>query len=104
VTRPAYFVPESKHLGELFTEMQANRTSMAIVIDEFGGTAGLALGIGGLHWVTNLPRVRGFIEAEVTTRSLLEVLAVVLVLGVLGSLYPAWRAARLNTVDALRHE
>ena len=69
-----------------------------------GGAAGLALGVGGLHWVTNIPRVRGFIEAEVTTRSLLEVLAVVLVLGVVGSLYPAWRAARLNTVDALRHE
>jgi len=39
--RAAHFVPETKHLGQLFAEMQTNRIAMAIVIDEFGGTAGL---------------------------------------------------------------
>lgn len=39
--RPALFVPESKRVGRLFSEMQAQQTQLAIVIDEFGGTAGM---------------------------------------------------------------
>ena len=41
VMRPAVFVPESKPVDELLREMQAARTHIAIVIDEYGGTAGL---------------------------------------------------------------
>jgi putative hemolysin len=39
--REPYFIPESKRLDELLTEMQARRTHLAIVVDEYGGTAGL---------------------------------------------------------------
>ena len=39
--RPPTFVPESKPVDELLREMQARRTHIAIVIDEYGGTAGL---------------------------------------------------------------
>jgi len=39
--RPAKFVPETKRIAELLPEMQAERVHMAIVIDEYGGTAGL---------------------------------------------------------------
>lgn len=39
--REAYFVPESKKLDDLLTEMREKRIHMAIVIDEFGGTAGM---------------------------------------------------------------
>ena len=39
--REAYFVPESKKLDNLLAEMREKRIHMAIVIDEFGGTAGL---------------------------------------------------------------
>lgn len=39
--RPAFFVPETKNLSELLTEMRAHKTQMAIVQDEFGGTAGI---------------------------------------------------------------
>jgi CBS domain containing-hemolysin-like protein len=41
VMRLASFVPESKPVDELLREMQAMRTHIAIVIDEYGGTAGL---------------------------------------------------------------
>jgi CBS domain containing-hemolysin-like protein len=41
VMRPATFVPESKPIDELLREMQARQIHMAIVIDEYGGTAGL---------------------------------------------------------------
>lgn len=39
--RPAVFVPESKPLNVLLREFRANRNHMAIVVDEFGGVAGL---------------------------------------------------------------
>jgi CBS domain containing-hemolysin-like protein len=39
--RPAVFVPESKPVDELLREMQAQQTHIAIVVDEYGGTAGL---------------------------------------------------------------
>ena len=40
--RAAYFVPESKRVSELLKEMQRRQVQMAIVVDEYGGTAGLA--------------------------------------------------------------
>ncbi len=39
--RPTYFVPETKPVGALFWEMQAGAQHMAIVVDEYGGTAGI---------------------------------------------------------------
>jgi putative hemolysin len=39
--RPPYFVPESKIIGELLKEFKANKRHIAIVIDEYGGVAGL---------------------------------------------------------------
>lgn len=41
LTRPAYFIPESKKVVDLFTELKQRRLHMAIVVDEYGGTAGL---------------------------------------------------------------
>lgn len=41
ITRRPYFVPDSKRTDELFKEMQKNNTHMAVIIDEFGGTAGI---------------------------------------------------------------
>ena len=41
VMRPAYFVPESKPLDILLKEFKKNRNHMAIVVDEYGGVAGL---------------------------------------------------------------
>jgi magnesium and cobalt transporter len=39
--RPAVFVPESKGLNELLRDFRANRNHLAMVVDEFGNTAGL---------------------------------------------------------------
>lgn len=41
ILRSAYFVPTSKITDELFAELQKSKQYMAIVIDEYGGTAGL---------------------------------------------------------------
>lgn len=39
--REAYFVSETKRINELFRDLQKSKTQMAIVVDEYGGTAGL---------------------------------------------------------------
>jgi putative hemolysin len=39
--RPAYFVPESKPIDELFAEMRDKNFRMSIIVDEYGGTAGI---------------------------------------------------------------
>jgi CBS domain containing-hemolysin-like protein len=41
VMRPALYVPESKPVDALLSEMQASRQHIAVVVDEYGGTAGL---------------------------------------------------------------
>lgn len=41
IIRPAYYVPETKKVLELLKELQKRKTHMAIVVDEYGGTAGL---------------------------------------------------------------
>jgi CBS domain containing-hemolysin-like protein len=41
IVRPAYFIPESKKVDELLQELQQRKVHMAVVVDEYGGTAGL---------------------------------------------------------------
>ena len=41
LVRPAYFVPETKRVPELLKEFQRKRIQAALVVDEYGGTAGL---------------------------------------------------------------
>ena len=41
VMRPLHFVPESKPVDDLLREMQRDQTHFAVVVDEYGGTAGL---------------------------------------------------------------
>ena len=41
VMRGASFIPETKRCSELFAEMTASKTQMAIIVDEYGGTEGL---------------------------------------------------------------
>ena len=41
IMRPAYFVSESKPINEFFKEMQRDKQQLAVVLDEYGGTAGI---------------------------------------------------------------
>jgi len=41
IARPPYFIPESKKIGELLRELQEKKVHIAIVVDEYGGVAGL---------------------------------------------------------------
>jgi putative hemolysin len=41
VMRPVHFIPETKRVSELLRELQKSKVHLAVVVDEFGGTAGL---------------------------------------------------------------
>jgi len=41
LVRPAYFAPETKRINELFSEMREKNFRMCVVVDEYGGTAGI---------------------------------------------------------------
>jgi len=41
LVRPAYFAPETKRINKLFAEMRDKNYRMAVVVDEYGGTAGI---------------------------------------------------------------
>jgi CBS domain containing-hemolysin-like protein len=41
IARPPYFIPESKRVDELLAELRKSKVHIAIVVDEYGGTAGL---------------------------------------------------------------
>ena len=41
IMRPCLFVPDSKKAGDLLRDMQADHTHVAVVVDEYGGTAGM---------------------------------------------------------------
>lgn len=71
--------------------------SMATVVGYFLGTI-------SLKWLVQLPRLNGFFEPEISDYMFIKIFLVTLPLGVLGSLYPALKAARLNPVDALNQE
>lgn len=73
-----------------------------LVLTAVGGAVGILIGMGALHSLAATPRFHGFLRPAMDATALRDVLAAILALGVLGSAYPAWRAARLNAVDALR--
>jgi putative hemolysin len=41
IARPPYFIPETKKVDELFTELRTQKIHIAVVVDEYGGTAGV---------------------------------------------------------------
>ncbi len=72
------------------------------------GVAAAALGtlgaIAATHVLTMFPQVNGFIEAGVSPKVALRGFVLTVLIGVVGGLYPAVRAARLLPTEAIRHD
>src|SRR5439155_21024379 len=66
-----------------------------------GGIIGVLLGIIGVQLLKMAPALRGMLEPDLRTNLMLEVVAIVVVVGVLSGLYPAWRSARLARILAV---
>ena len=65
--RSAHFVPESKRVSELLKEMQRRQAQMAIVVDEYGGTAGLVTVEDLLEEIVGEIRDEYDVESETVT-------------------------------------
>ena len=65
--RSAYFVPESKRVSELLKEMQRRQVQMAVVVDEYGGTAGLVTVEDLLEEIVGEIRDEYDVESETVT-------------------------------------
>jgi CBS domain containing-hemolysin-like protein len=66
--RPAYFVPETKSAADLLKSMQISRVQIAVVIDEYGGVAGL------VTVEDILEEIVGEIEDEDTEEEIVEII------------------------------
>jgi ABC-type antimicrobial peptide transport system permease subunit len=70
----------------------------------FAGLLGSLLGVAMISGLTSIPGVGGYISPTWSVSTFVVAIGVALILGLLGGLYPAWRASRLQPVEALRYE
>jgi putative ABC transport system permease protein len=78
--------------------------SEGLVLAAVGSGVGAGLGLGALRALGASSRVGGLIEVRVAPLLIVEAVAAAIVMGAVGSLYPALYATRLSPVEALRHE
>jgi ABC-type antimicrobial peptide transport system permease subunit len=69
-----------------------------------GGMAGILFGMGLSTLLAQEPTLGAYLKPAYTLTTLVQALAVAIVLGSIGALYPAWRAANLSPIEALRYE
>jgi ABC-type antimicrobial peptide transport system permease subunit len=76
----------------------------ALALSLLSALVGIALGAGIGYLFTLVPMFGQFLLPAYTWEMLLQILVVALVLGAVGGLYPAWRAANLQPIESLRYE
>jgi ABC-type lipoprotein release transport system permease subunit len=76
----------------------------ALALGVVGGVFGILLGIGLAWSLTGIPAIGGMLAPQYDPQLLLLAMFVAIVTGLIGGLYPAWRATRMQPVEALRYE
>jgi ABC-type lipoprotein release transport system permease subunit len=76
----------------------------ALVLGAVGGVFGILLGMGFVWALQQIPLIGGMLEPSYDTALLARAMGMALIAGVIGGLYPAWRATRMRPVEALRYE
>jgi putative ABC transport system permease protein len=100
----------TREIGVLRALGWSKRGIVAMIIAESSGVGLIACvvgcfgGVGLAKLSTRLPIAAGFVDPVFDWQPFVTALAVAVTLSVLGGLLPAWRAARISPVEALRHE
>ena len=76
----------------------------SVALSLLGGAAGFVTGAAISALLNTIPLMAGFVQTRLSLSLVLQSFATALSLGVVGGLYPAWRATRLQPVEALRYE
>ena len=100
----------TKEIGVLRALGWTGRRVMMLILIEAaglgiaGGLLGMAAGWAALRLLASLPRTASIVSAALPVSTLVEALAVAVLVGLAAGFVPAWRAARLLPVEAMRHE
>lgn len=78
--------------------------SQSLVLSLTGGLIGVGLGLGLIRLVNLTPAVSSLAPGVVRAPILIQGMGVALMLGLIGGFYPAWRAAGLSPIEALRYD
>ncbi len=76
----------------------------AAVLGLGGGIFGIAFGWAGLHLLAALPQTATIVSTSFSISLLANALAIAILAGLIAGALPAWRAARLSPVEALRYD
>jgi len=75
-----------------------------LVVASLGGAVGIALGLGLTALASLSPPVESLLKGVYTPGLFIQAMVLALMLGTVGGIYPAWRASKLEPVEAMRHE
>jgi ABC-type antimicrobial peptide transport system permease subunit len=76
----------------------------SLALSLLSALAGIGLGIGLNYLISREPSLGVFLTPAYSPQLFLEILALAVFLGMIGGLYPAWRASNLRPIEALRYE
>jgi ABC-type antimicrobial peptide transport system permease subunit len=76
----------------------------AVALSLIGGVIGVGIGIGLTEMSAQIPGVGAFLEGVYSPKIFAQGIVTALLLGLVGGAYPAWRAANLQPIEALRYE
>jgi ABC-type antimicrobial peptide transport system permease subunit len=100
----------TREIGVLRALGWRRRRVLGMIINEslllglFGGAVGIVVAFGLTYLLNLIPMFGSFLSAQWNFMIFIRALTVALLLGLLGGLYPAYRATRLQPVEALRYE
>ena len=100
----------TREIGTLRAVGWSRRRILSQILQEslylclFAGVIGAVLGVGLLSLLTLIPGVGGFLSTSWSAPIFISALGVAILLGLVGGIYPAWRASKLQPVEALRYE